>query len=115
MIWVPSSCPETVCDFIDGALSSGGTERPDAVRITAAAICQGGTVYQLPPPARHHDIIRHMIDVVGLPPPVLGEQGFVTSDGRFLPRLKAFVVAKDAGQIIPGGRPTHLLFSEDLW
>jgi hypothetical protein len=88
---------------------------PQTTRIAAAAICQGGVIYQLPPPARHHDIIRHMTSTLGIVPPVIGEQGFVTSDGRFVCRRPALRIAREAGQIIQETAPAHGLFSEDVW
>jgi hypothetical protein len=101
-VWEP-------CDRCHG---SGQMEPP---RIAAAAICQGGVIYQLPPPARHHDVIRHMTQDLGIAPPVIGEQGFVTSDGRFVCRLFALRIAREAGQVERSGAPAHGLFSEDVW
>jgi hypothetical protein len=84
--------------------------------VVCAAICLGGKVYQLPRPARHHDVIRHMreagIDAGDI---AIGEQGFVSTEGRFLHRFAAQRVAREAGQIIRETAPAHGLFSEDVW
>lgn len=76
--------------------------------IVAAAIEQGGIVFSLPRPARHHDII------LTLPSRIRGRQGFVTDAGRFVDRWEARGIAVASGQVV---MPMHatLLFSEDLW
>jgi hypothetical protein len=84
--------------------------------IAAAAIRKGDRVYTLPPPARHHDIIRLIAEETAERPAVTEQdtQGFVTNEGRFVNRRQAVLVAIRAGQIErpkwPGG-----LYSEDLW
>lgn len=92
-------------------------------RIVAAAIKQNGMVCSVPRPGRHHDVIRAMA-AAGIPIPIVGEQGFVTSDGDFVGRREARQIAERAAQIIAGridadGVPytaDHpLLFSEDVW
>lgn len=84
-------------------------------RIVAAAIYHG-TIISLPPPARHHTILRTMDITMGidaLVPPQ--NQGFLTSDGIYVNRVEAWEIAERAGQIKrnTSGRPE--LFSEDLW
>jgi hypothetical protein len=84
-------------------------------RIVAAAIYHGSTI-SLPPPARHHTILQAMdltmgIDATAVPP---ANQGFLTSDGRFVGRTEGFHIAWKAGQ----GKldaETPVLYSEDLW
>lgn len=86
-------------------------------RITAAAIRFHGTVVSLPPPARHHHCIRAAVHV-GYDDWRPGhEQGFITSDGRFVDREEALRIATAAGQIIDDDstRPHIGLFSEDVW
>lgn len=80
--------------------------------IVAAAIRQGELVCSVPRPGRHHDVIRAMVGA-GVPTPIVGEQGFVTNEGRFVGRAEARRIAVAAGQ----GTPAHdrHLFSEDLW
>ena len=80
--------------------------------IVAAAIKQDGKVWTLPPPARHHDIIKLIITETGNM--VDGEQGFVDEHGNFLNRVKAGMEAMGSGQLEKLPRPPRL-FSEDLW
>lgn len=82
-------------------------------RIAAAALRQSGEVYQLPPPARHHDVAAHMrslglntLDV---------EQGFVTESGQFVDRKVACLAAQVAGQIKVKVGNAEELYTEDLW
>lgn len=85
-----------------------------AETIVAAAIRHDGVVYSVPAPGRHHDVIRLMADQ-GFGPRCMHDQGFVASDGRFLNRIGALRVAKEAGQIKRKTGPADKLFSEDLW
>lgn len=87
-------------------------------RVVAAAIIgHDGKVCSLPPPARHHDVIRHMVHVLDHPIPIKGEQGFVLSDGTFARRRRAKVMAVANDQILPHMKHMQnpYLFSEDLW
>lgn len=88
------------------------------LRIEAAAIVDiNGKMWTLPPPKRHHDIIRLMRES-GYDGPVSGEdqQGFLLNNGKFCRRKPALGVADKAGQLKDGKciHPT-LLFSEDMW
>lgn len=87
--------------------------------VVAAACIYKGTVYSLPPPARHHNVMRHIWDTVGgeafIGP---GAQGFVTSRGRFVNRREALRIVKAAGQPQidhPALNVGERLYSEDLW
>ena len=82
--------------------------------IVAAAVRYEGIVYSLPPPARHSDVFRLMVDLPG-ESTALDNQGFVTSVGRFVDRREAAVVARAALQLIREPTPTYLLTSEDVW
>lgn len=88
-------------------------------KIVAAAITYEGEVYTLPPPMRHHDVMRFMADDFGIAEPGRGEQGFLTDQGEFVRRKPAFMIAEHAGQLIrkqgPGTYQGPELFSEDLW
>lgn len=80
--------------------------------VVAAAIRDhDGTVYSLPAPKRHAHVIWHMADL-GIKTPITGKQGFVTSEGGFVGREEAAMIALHAGQIDGHRRE---LFSEDLW
>lgn len=83
--------------------------------VAAAIIDHNGVPVTLPRPARHHDLIRAMAER-GDPTPISGEQGFVTSDGRFARRKAAAVIARRAGQVkAEDMQRSDMLFSEDLW
>lgn len=88
------------------------------MRIAAAAIMKGGQVYSLPPPARHHDVLRYM-STLGLRQEGNDEQGFLTECGEFVRRKPAMMIAEHAGQLKrkqgPGTYQGPELFSEDLW
>lgn len=85
------------------------------MKIAAAAIKDhDGTVYQIPPPGRHHNVIRMMADA-GRPTPITGTQGFVTSAGDFVERDVARTIAVMAGQLLPRASGGRILFSEDVW
>ncbi len=89
---------------------------PDPIvpRVVAAAIRdKDGVPVSLPPPARHHDIIRLLADR-GDPTPIMGEQGFMLSDGTFAWRTRAAGFALQSGQIDALKWPPNL-YSEDLW
>ena len=86
-------------------------------RITAAAILlKNGKVISVPPPARHPSVIllaqQNGWTLSG------ATQGFVTCIGRFVDRRKAWVIAENAGQLLPkerGGCVPRTLYSEDVW
>lgn len=88
------------------------------MRIAAAAIMKDGEVYSLPPPARHHDVLRHMV-TLGLQQTSGDEQGFLTECGEFVRRKPALMIAEHAGQLNrkqgPGTYQGPELFSEDVW
>jgi hypothetical protein len=73
-----------------------------------------GKIHALPKPARHPNVIKMMVQL-GYPTPILGEQGFITSDGVFVNRLEAKVIAKAANQLLPRASKLDQLFSEDVW
>lgn len=88
----------------------------NAEMIVRAAIRYEGTVYSLPAPARHHNVIALMIND-GLPSEScsIPNQGFVTSTDRFVDRYEGFRVARDAGQLWRSPTPPDMLTSEDVW
>lgn len=92
-------------------------------RIMRAAIKLDGRVWHKPAPARHHDVIAFIAAVEKLDR-IGGEQGFLTSENRFVDRTEARKIAEAADQIIAGrvdknGVPYKAvhphLFSEDVW
>ena len=81
--------------------------------ITHVAIKYNGTIYSLPAPNRHHDVIRMIGGISG--PDV---QGFLTDKKHFLNREQAFIHAQFHGQVKPRGTNEYNgneLYSEDLW
>lgn len=93
-------------------------------RIQYAAIRWDGTTWSVPQPGRHHDVLK----LIALCQPgvehIGGEQGFVTTKGRFVDREEARQIAVAAGQLIascrgpdgvPYTREHRELFSEDVW
>jgi hypothetical protein len=64
----------------------------------------------LPPPHRHHDVIKLHVEMGGARGS--GKQGFMTSRGRFVLRGQAARIAHAAGQI---AKPKRWLYSEDVW
>jgi hypothetical protein len=89
-------------------------------KIVGVAIkAEDGTVYSLPKPNRHHNVIELMSNL-GIPWPVTKNtiQGFILDDGDFVDRRIGLCVAGRAMQFLPG--KGHLkgireLFSEDVW
>jgi hypothetical protein len=87
------------------------------MKIVAAAILKDGMTFTMPPPARHHTILHHMVGKLGMVQDGNTEQGFLTDTGDFVRRKPACMIAEHAGQL--EGRtktgPRDELFSEDLW
>ncbi len=81
--------------------------------VERAAILIDGRVYDLPRPNRHHDIIQRLVamKVDGIK---RGTQGFVLSNGAFVPRDRAAALALENGQVTKL-RVSGRLFTEDLW
>ena len=83
--------------------------------IIGVAIKHGDMVIGLPKPNRHHDVIKYMVQVLGIDGPVGHEgQGFYDAKGRYLDRNFARLSAMRCGQCPYPEHPTEL-FSEDLW
>lgn len=86
-------------------------------RVVAAAIrSRDGVIYSLPPPARHHDVGRHMIEQ-GHPTPFPSgsAQGFLLSNGEFSSRIAARTCAIANQQLLTRAGKTDALYSEDVW
>lgn len=99
-------------------------------KLTHVAIRQGGVVYSLPAPHRHHHILwilskrrgnegapdvpdEHLL--VETKEAGMDSQGFLDSEGKYLNRQDAEVRAKATGQIKNGRIIGGVLTSEDLW
>jgi hypothetical protein len=83
--------------------------------IVSAAIRERATglVFSLPKPKRHHHIL-HAAAALHRELKYM-DQGFITSEGRFVARLEAAKLAELAGQLKNGLNSPPNLFSEDLW
>lgn len=93
-------------------------DRDAARTIVAAAVLDTVTdkVYVIDRPARHYQIVHAMNEQLGLPQLGTHEQGFLTSDGYFLRRRPAFVVAERAEQLKASKTKVDgTLYSEDVW
>jgi len=87
-----------------------------AARVVAAAVQTGDDLvtHSLPPPARHHHVIRALGEA-DYPSEESWRQGFLLSDGTFATRREALLVARAAGQVLRETGPHIGLFSEDVW
>lgn len=87
--------------------------------ITHVAIRFQGEVYSLPNPNRHHDVVRHIVEVTGATQVnTHGEdQGFLDAHGRYLNRKQALVSAQLNEQVKDACLSVKLgeLYSEDIW
>lgn len=88
--------------------------------IVAAAIRLDGRVYALPAPARHHDVIRWIVENTHHERvPGSADQGFIDSEMGFVGRVQAWdIAAHGSKQLLPiaptdGG--SGRLYSEDVW
>ena len=96
---------------------------PSTVLTVACAAIkrQDGSIWFVERPQRHHDVIRLMAKTLGWSPGELrvtydATQGFLLSDGRFVNRKAAKLVAIKAGQLLPRANAHSTeLFSEDVW
>lgn len=84
--------------------------------ITHVAIRFQGKVFSLPRPNRHHDVIRHIVETLGVNcvDTQGDDQGFLDAEGRYLNRQQALVSALQNDQI-KGEVLCGMLFSENLW
>lgn len=85
------------------------------VTITHVAIkTKTNKIVSLPKPFRHHHLVHYLY---GTPDetPDLKAQGFLDSDGNYLNRKQALVIAKAANQYQPTAGPLPELYSEDVW
>ncbi len=81
------------------------------ITIIKSAVKHKGTVYV---GSRHSDAIMSAATLTG-DRPITGEQGFLTSDGRFVSRTEGAKIALKSKQIIALRFSKTELFSEDLW
>lgn len=68
---------------------------PSLTVVAAAISDDDGTVYSVPQPGRHHDVIKLMVEK-GCKTPITGEQGFLLSNGAFCRRCPSKIIVKKA-------------------
>lgn len=87
--------------------------------ITHVAIIYKDKTHSLPAPNRHHNIIHNLSKEYGIDSGGEAIQGFLDSEGNFLNREQAFILASKNGQLKRRTGPKYYqgneLFSEDLW
>ena len=87
--------------------------------ITHVAIRFHGRLYSLPKPARHHDVIRHIVQTEGVKSVDVSEddQGFLIDGEQYARRKPALRHAIECNQLKPNtlGPKLGKLFSEDVW
>lgn len=89
--------------------------RKDLRIVRAAILLDNGAVFSLPPPARHHHLIKELREN-GYTGPLSGErQGFLLNNGQFARRKPALAIAEEAGQLLTGDTISWQLTTEDLW
>jgi hypothetical protein len=87
-----------------------------ANKLTSVAIKFDARIWSLPPPARHHDVIRWIAESNGEGINGPDEQGFMTNDCEFVDRKEALIIALKANQVLDiNNVRANQLFSEDLW
>lgn len=74
-------------------------------------------IISAPPPARHHNLLFAYYELKGEPLGDSKNQGFLTSEGKFVDRKEAMRIALASNQklIDHPSRIEGVLFSEDLW
>ena len=84
--------------------------------IKCVAVIYQGKTYSLPPPNRHHNVLRVIYDSNGNQPIHENEQGFLDNEDIFMDRKEAQEIALASGQVLDVDKligPN--LYSEDLW
>lgn len=85
-------------------------------KVVAAAIRgEDGTRHHLPPPARHADVINHMVQVLKLRYPLPRDEGFLCDDGYWYCREDAKLFAMHHQQLLPHATKGGSLLSTEVW
>lgn len=90
------------------------------MKITHVAVKTTEAVFSLPPPNRHHNVLRYMKQVLDSRDYGNEIEGFVDEAGNFLNRRDAYQLALSTGQLDRSKHPPNSyngtdLYSEDLW
>jgi hypothetical protein len=86
--------------------------------ITHVAIRFQGKIFSLPRPNRHHDVIRKIVEELGVDcvDSYDSTQGFLDESGRFLTRKQAIINAHVNNQLLTDRQIyCNELCSENLW
>ena len=84
-------------------------------KIIGSAIQYNGQIFSVLAPGRHSDCIAIVHNVFGEDRIGVEEQGFITSENRYVDRYQAKEIASRNGQMLPRASPLPELFSEDVW
>lgn len=87
---------------------------PTVYIVGVAIMGKGNLICSLPRPNRHHHVIKAMVGS-GMKKPIIGMQGFILSNGAFVNREDAKVIATKAGQLLDRASKSSELFSECVW
>lgn len=83
--------------------------------LKGSAIQVDGKTYAVLAPGRHNHVINKILtENPDVKTPIVGTQGFITQDDRFVDRIEGARIALETGQIKQLNWPPEL-FSEDLW
>lgn len=85
----------------------------EEVIVAAAVRTDDGAIHFMPKPTRHHHTIHALSRMLG-PSNQRGVEGFVTSNGIFVNRIEAMLIATANGQLLKPSSKEEL-YSEDLW
>ena len=80
--------------------------------ITAAIQLTGNIIITIQNPGRHSDLMRYLASN-GYGLTSMSNQGFLTSDGRFVDRSEGHDIALSSGQTTDTDKTQ--LYTEDLW
>jgi hypothetical protein len=74
-------------------------------------------IISAPPPARHHNLLFAHYEMRGYPLNNSKNQGFLTSEGKFVDRIEGMKIVLECNQklIDHPSRVEGVLYSEDLW
>ncbi len=114
----PIAEPTTMACDAPGVVAKRAEEETRDPLITHVAIRFQGKVWSLPPPNRHHDVIRLIVRETGVKHVDArdDDQGFLIDGGDFCRRAPALRIAKECGQLKPGrSGVSGKLYSEDVW
>lgn len=86
----------------------------ESIQMAAIKHMNSGQIWAVEQPGRHSHVMwaMHMLSV---PSHLQGDQGFLTSYGRYVDRKEAALIAAAANQLLDKQHTPTSLFSEDVW